>query len=181
MNRETRLYVTRFSSSAVLNRSNKQFANALLLIALSVSASLVDPGFAQNPPGIAATDSARYLDDVKALSSPEMEGRGDGSKGLALAEHLIAERYKSLGLEPAGSKGYLQSFRIVTGRKILDGTRMSGQVNGGKIAPYTVDDDFIPLSFSSAGKVKAALVFAGYGITAPEFSYDDFRDVDVRD
>ena len=84
-----------------------------------------------------------------------MEGRGDGSKGLALAEHLIVERYKSLGLEPAGSKGYLQSFRVVTGRKILDGTKMSGQANGGKTFIYTVNDDFAPLSFSSAGKLKA--------------------------
>src|SRR5262249_20570604 len=136
---------------------------------------------AQAPIAVPPTDPAKYLDDVKALSSPEMEGRGDGSKGLTLAEHLIVERYKSLGLEPAGSKGYLQAFRVVTGRKILDGTKMSGQANGGKTTVYTVQEDFIPLSFSSTGKVKASVVFAGYGISAPELSYDDFRDADVRD
>lgn len=136
---------------------------------------------AQGAPAIGATDAAKYLDDVKKLSSPEMEGRGDGSKGLVLAEHLIVERYKTLGLEPAGSKGYLQPFRVVTGRKILDGTKMSAQANGGKTAAYTVQADFIPLSFSSPGKIKATVVFAGYGISAPEFSFDDFRDADVRD
>jgi Peptidase family M28/PDZ domain/PA domain len=136
---------------------------------------------AQSAPSAASADLTRYLDDVKALSSPEMEGRGDGTKGLTLAEHLIVERYKSLGLEPAGSKGYLQSFRVVTGRKIQGGTKMSGRANGGKIETYAVREDFIPLNFSSTGDAKASLVFAGYGITAPEFGYDDFHDADVRD
>jgi hypothetical protein len=110
-----------------------------------------------------------------------MEGRGDGTRGLTLAERLIVERYKSLGLEPAGSKGYLQSFRVVTGRKIQGGTKMSGHANGGKIEMYVLREDFVPLSFSSSGNAKASLVFAGYGITAPEFSYDDFHDADVSD
>jgi peptidase M28-like protein/PDZ domain-containing protein/PA domain-containing protein len=136
---------------------------------------------AQSAPSAASADPARYLDDVKVLSSPEMEGRGDGTRGLTLAEHLIVERYKSFGLEPAGSKGYLQSFRVVTGRKIQGGTKMSGHANGGKVETYAVREDFIPLNFSSTGNAKAAVVFAGYGITAPEFGYDDFHDADVRD
>jgi hypothetical protein len=45
--------------------------------------------------------SQRYLDDIKHLTAPEMEGRGGGTKGLTRAEHLIEQRYKSLGLEPA--------------------------------------------------------------------------------
>jgi hypothetical protein len=181
MNRETRPDPTYFPASASLSRSARQTSKLRILLALFALACTVRAVLAQNPPTPAATDAARYLDDVKALSSPEMEGRGDGSKGLALAERLIADRYRSLGLEPAGSKGYLQSFRVVTGRRILDGTKMSGQANGGKTAIYTVGDDFVPLNFSSTGKVKAAMAFAGYGISAPEFSYDDFHDADVRD
>jgi len=154
---------------------------ATLIVAISVGAGLAGSAFGQNPPAVASTDAAKYLDDIKALSAPEMEGRGDGAHGLTLAEHLLVERYKSLGLEPAGSKGYLQSFRLVTGRKIQGGTKMSGHANGGKIETYAVRDDFIPLSFSSTGNAKGSLVFAGYGITAPEFSYDDFHDTDVHD
>jgi hypothetical protein len=45
--------------------------------------------------------SQRDLDDIKHLTAPEMEGRGGGTKGLTRAEHLIEQRYKSLGLEPA--------------------------------------------------------------------------------
>jgi peptidase M28-like protein/PDZ domain-containing protein/PA domain-containing protein len=154
-----------------------------LLLAWVAAAIFLAPQWllAQSAPSTASADLTRYLDDVKALSSPEMEGRGDGTKGLTLAEHLIVERYKSLGLEPAGSKGYLQSFRVVTGRKIQGGTKMSGHANGGKIETYAVHEDFIPLNFSSAGNAKASVVFAGYGITAPEFGYDDFHDADVHD
>jgi len=181
MNRETRPDAIYFPASASLSRTDRRTSKSRLLLVLFALACTVRGVLAQNPPTPAATDAAKYLDDVKMLSSPEMEGRGDGGKGLALAERLIVDRYKSLGLEPAGSRGYLQSFRVVTGRRILDGTKMSGQANGGKAAIYTVSDDFVPLNFSSAGKVKAALVFAGYGITASEFFYDDFHDADVRD
>src|SRR5215475_16044238 len=85
-----------------------------LLLAWVAAAIFLAPHWllAQSAPSTASADLTRYLADVKALSSPEMEGRGDGTKGLTLAEHLIVERYKSLGLEPAGSKGYLQSFRL---------------------------------------------------------------------
>ncbi|HEU0369470.1 MAG TPA: M28 family peptidase [Candidatus Acidoferrum sp.] len=156
---------------------------SLLAWVAAASAIFLAPQWllAQSAPSTASADLTRYLDDVKALSSPEMEGRGDGTKGLTLAEHLIVERYKSLGLEPAGSKGYLQSFRVVTGRKIQGGTKMSGHANGGKIETYAVHEDFIPLNFSSTGNARASVVFAGYGITAPEFGYDDFHDADVRD
>jgi len=156
---------------------------SLLAWAAAASAIFLAPqwSLAQSAPSTASADLTKYLDDVKTLSSPEMEGRGDGTKGLTLAEHLIVERYKSLGLEPAGSKGYLQSFRVVTGRKIQGGTKMSGHANGGKVETYAIREDFIPLNFSSTGNAQASVVFAGYGITAPEFGYDDFHDADVRD
>src|SRR5262249_46633146 len=145
-----------------------------LLLAWVAAAIFLAPQWllAQSAPSTASADLTRYLDDVKALSSPEMEGRGDGTKGLTLAEHLIVERYKSPALNPAGSKGYLQSFRLVTGRKIQGGTKMSGHANGGKLETYAIQEDFIPLNFSSTGNAKASVVFAGYGITAPEFGYD---------
>jgi len=169
--------------AAIAGTLRKPARRATPLVAAAACAIFLAPQLllAQSAPSAASADPAKYLDDVKVLSSPEMEGRGDGTRGLALAEHLIVERYKSLGLEPAGSKGYLQSFRVVTGRKIQGGTKMSGHANGGKVETYAVREDFIPLNFSSTGNAKAPVVFAGYGITAPEFGYDDFHDADVRD
>src|SRR5579863_4179782 len=63
-------------------------------------------------------DPTRYLSDVKTLASPEMEGRGAGSKGLTRAEHLIEKRYKELHLDPAGINGYSQPFTVVTGAQL---------------------------------------------------------------
>ncbi|MFZ1132765.1 MAG: hypothetical protein WAN38_18455, partial [Terriglobales bacterium] len=70
------------------------------------------------PPAMPAADPHRYLDDIKALSAPAMEGRGAGSKGLIRAQHLIEKRYQSLGLEPAGTSTYLQPFSVITGAQL---------------------------------------------------------------
>ena len=51
---------------------------------------------------VGTADPTRYLNDIKVLTVPAMEGRGDDTKGIMLATHLLDERYKSLGLEPAG-------------------------------------------------------------------------------
>ena len=75
-------------------------------------------GSATAAPAISTADPNRYLNDIKALTTPAMEGRGAGSKGLNRAEHLIANRYKSLGLEPAGTNSYLQPFTLITGAQL---------------------------------------------------------------
>src|SRR6266853_5788129 len=76
---------------------------------------------------VAAADSAdpkRYLDDIKALTTPAMEGRGDGSPGLTLAANLIEQRFRTLGLQPAGKNSYLQPFSVITGAKLKENNRL---------------------------------------------------------
>src|SRR5436305_14999630 len=70
---------------------------------------------ADTTPSVPTADAHRYLDDVKALTTPAMEGRGDGSKGLSRAAKLIEERYKSLGLQPAGKNGSFEPCSGITG------------------------------------------------------------------
>jgi hypothetical protein len=55
-------------------------------------------------PAHESADPARYLQDVKVLTAPRLEGRGVGSKGLARAQPIIAHHYASPGLEPKGSR-----------------------------------------------------------------------------
>src|ERR1700679_529797 len=55
---------------------------------------------------VGTADPVRYLNDIKALTPPAMEGRGDDTKGIALATAMLEERYKSLGLLPAGTQGF---------------------------------------------------------------------------
>jgi aminopeptidase YwaD len=132
------------------------------------------------PPAVSTADPHRYLDDIKALTTPAMEGRGAGSKGLTRAEHLIAKRYKSLGLEPAGSNSYLQPFTVITGAH-LKGRNSFALLTGGEKQELKAKQDFVPFSFSASGSTRAPLIFAGYGISADEFHYDDYAGIDVKD
>ena len=125
-------------------------------------------------------DPNRYVTDIKALASPEMEGRGAGTKGLIRAEHLIEKRYKELHIEPAGVKGYTQPFSVITGARLKSDNRcVVRRVD--KKHELKIEQDFVPFSFSASGQVAAPVVFAGYGATADEFHYDDYAGLDVKD
>jgi Zn-dependent M28 family amino/carboxypeptidase len=132
---------------------------------------------------VAAADSAdpkRYLDDIKALTTTAMAGRGDGDPGLTLAANMLEQRYRSLGLKPAGTNSYLQPFTVITGAKLKENNRLE-IVNGTEKKGLKVNQDFIPFSFSSSGAISGPMVFAGYGASATEFGYDDFAHLDVKD
>lgn len=126
------------------------------------------------------TVGQRYLDDIKHLTAPEMEGRGDGTKGLTRAARLIEQRYKSLGLEPAGMGSFFQPFTIVTGTRLKADNFLHLQ-NGAVQTALKPNRDFLPLSFSSSGTASGPVVFAGYGVSAGEFHYDDYENLDVKD
>jgi Zn-dependent M28 family amino/carboxypeptidase len=146
-----------------------------ILFAVSLAAIL-----AGSWTSIEQADSTRYLNDIKALASPEMEGRGAGTKGLARAEHLIEKRYKELHLGPAGVNGYAQPFTVVTGARLKSDNRCTS-TDGSSRKDLKPEQDFVPFSFSSSGQVDAGMVFAGYGATADEFHYDDYAGLDVKD
>jgi Peptidase family M28/PDZ domain/PA domain len=127
-----------------------------------------------------SADSARYLNDVKTLASPEMEGRGSGTKGLTRAQHLLEKRYEQLHLKPAGVHGYAQPFNVITGARLKSDNHLTVHSADSK-RDYALEQDFVPFSFSSSGQITAPAVFVGYGVTADEFHYDDYADLDVRD
>jgi len=133
---------------------------------------------AAQAPAAGAADPARYFNDVKALTTPRMEGRGDGTPGLARAARLLEAEYRRLGLQPAGTPAFLQAFQVATGAK-LAGTNEITQQIGSTRKKLKLNEDFAPFSFSSSGEVSANVVFAGYGVTAPEFGYDDYAAMDA--
>jgi len=132
------------------------------------------------PTALAPADAQRYLNDIKTLTQPKMEGRGDGTAGLVRAEHVLQARYKSLGLEPAGKSGYLQAFTVTTGAKLKGTNHLLLQNNAAK-SELKLNQEYVPFSFSASGVASAPLVFAGYGATAAEFGYDDYAGLDVKD
>lgn len=143
---------------------------ALLALATAVLAASSTP----------QADPNRYVNDVRMLASPEMEGRGAGTNGIVRAEHLLEKRYKELHVDPAGVKGYKQPFSVITGARLKSDNRCAVQTSGQK-QELKVERDFVPFSFSSSGAVSAPMVFAGYGATAEEFHYDDYAGLDVKD
>jgi hypothetical protein len=154
----------------MLNRIKLQrFIFVIAIVAIFSAASTPAP----------QADPSRYRNDVKALASPEMEGRGAGSKGLTRAEHLIEKRYRELHLDPAGVNGYAQPFTVITGARLKSDNALLELTGNGRKA-LKVEQDFVPFSFSSSGQVADSIVFAGYGATANEFHYDDYEGVDVK-
>lgn len=128
----------------------------------------------------AQSSQQQYLDDIKVLTAPQMEGRGDGTRGLTRAAEMLEKRYRGLGLEAAGSRGYYQPFTVITGARLKKDNHLHTQNGAGK-ASLKLEQDFVPFSFSASGSATGPVVFAGYGATAPEFGYDDYANLDVKD
>jgi hypothetical protein len=120
-----------------------------------------------------------YLDDVKFLASPELRGRATGSPELEKAGAFIAARFKEFGLKPADGKGYYQAFTVTTDARLGKANRFHF-TDAGHTTVLHFPEDFVPLNFSSAGKLSGAVVFVGYGITAPEYNYDDYQGIDAK-
>jgi hypothetical protein len=127
--------------------------------------------------GMAAA-AARFLADVEWLADDARQGRGIGTRGLEEAARWLADRFRELGLEPAGDGGtYRQSFEVPVAVDVGPATEVS--LDGRPVAGA----DFRPASFSSSGTVEGEVVAAGYGITAPELGtqgMDDYKDVDAQ-
>ena len=120
-----------------------------------------------------------YLEHIKFLSSDALKGRATGTPEADKAARYIAAEFKKAGLKPvAGS--YYQYFTVTTQSKIGEQSRFSYSVKGTKKA-LKLTDSFRVASPSSSGAVSGPLVFAGYGITAPEYNYDDYAGLDVKD
>ncbi|MBN2013071.1 M20/M25/M40 family metallo-hydrolase [candidate division KSB1 bacterium] len=110
------------------------------------------------------------------LASDELEGRGPGTDGINKAADYIADNFKAIGLTPAGDDdGWFQEFEVTIGVKL-------GETNTCKIntKSLNVHSDFIPLGFSSSGQITGNVVFAGYGISAREYQYDDYAGLNTK-
>jgi len=125
-------------------------------------------------------DPQSYLAHVKFLASETMRGRATGSPELEKAAAYIAKQFKAAGLQPFEGKSYLQAFPVTTNAKLGPGNRFE-YIDGGKTTALKFEQDFVPFNFSSRAKVSGQVVFAGYGISAREYNYDDYAGLDVKD
>ncbi len=119
---------------------------------------------------------------IRFLADDLLEGRGPGSRGDALAQKYIAAKFESLGLKPASpTGGFLQPFPLI-GINTDDPPTITFR-HADKSLVLKRDDEFVMTSGKTskeAGFENAEVVFVGYGMVAPEYDWDDFKDVDVK-
>src|ERR1700681_2346073 len=132
--------------------------------------------------GLFAADfsATEYLGYVKFLASPEMRGRATGSPELEKAASYIRDQFRSMKLKPLAGDSYYQDFEVTTSARLGAHNQVNYTLNRQKKA-LRFQQEFVPLNLSSAGKVSGEVVFAGYGITAPEYNYDDYAGLDAKD
>ena len=149
---------------------------AELFLAGAVSAAIVAAASA-----VPRSDPKLYLQHVKKLADPALEGRWSGTRGLEIAAEYIAEQFEKFGLEPAGDgRSYFQRFTVTTGAHLGPDNRFVVR-NGGAATELKVEEDYLPLNFSTTGEAEGGVVFAGFGASAAdEFEYDDFEGLDVK-
>jgi Zn-dependent M28 family amino/carboxypeptidase len=126
----------------------------------------------------ATVDPKLYLEDIKFLASPDLKGRVTGSAELEKAAAFIERRYRELGVKPVGSS-YLQPFQVTTDAALGKANHFKFSENG-RSTTLRFPGEFVPFNFSQTGKLTGAVVFAGYGITAPEYHYDDYSGIDAK-
>ncbi len=133
--------------------------------------------------------SNTLIEYVRELTSERYTGRLTGTEGYNLSTEWVISRLKQWGVEPAGDKGtYLQAFPNPY-TLILDRGEVSMHLKVGQSDPkrqgavkkyYLYEDEYFPGGTSASGQATAEVVYVGYGITAPELGYDDYKGVDVR-
>lgn len=117
----------------------------------------------------------RHLD---YLASDRLMGRNTPSPWLDTAAEYIAQQFRSYGLEPVNGS-YFHTYTLQRVH-LMDSNMLAITVDGVR-TELTIKNDYIPFGRSGSGTLQGAdIVFVGYGITAPDFGYDDYAGVDVR-
>jgi Zn-dependent M28 family amino/carboxypeptidase len=155
---------------------------------LSIIVVCISAAFAQTAPPAAqkamnAIDAEKIRATVKYLSDDALQGRGTGQKGGDMAADWIAAQFKSYGLAPAGDQGtYFQQvnfFGVTTDPKQ---TRFAFVPKSGPEIALKFADDYVANDQTHAQKseIDAPIVFVGYGISAPEYNWDDYKGADLK-
>jgi Zn-dependent M28 family amino/carboxypeptidase len=119
---------------------------------------------------------------VKFLASDLLEGRGTGQRGGDLAAEYIATQFAQYGLKPAGDNGtYLQKVAMV-GVQTQPESTFSIVPDKGRAMKLKLGDEYVTSNQNQqpTADLNAEIVYVGYGIVAPEYKWDDYKDTDVK-
>ena len=137
------------------------------------------------PASVAASMDAisgdRVREHIRFLAHDLLEGRGTGARGGDIAAQYIAAQFALLGLQPAGDNGtFLQKVPMV-GLTTQPETRLA-LVHDGQELALKLGDDYVATDDTQqpTSDIDADIVFAGYGIDAPEYKWNDYKDADLK-
>lgn len=130
---------------------------------------------------IASLITGKYFDScMRILASDSFEGRKPFTTGEEKTVHYLEKQYKSLGLLPGNGNSYFQEVPLVEIRSVP--TSLVIKSNKGNISLNYLDD-YVGATRRVQDHVKidnAEIIFAGYGIVAPEFGWNDYAGLDVK-
>jgi Zn-dependent M28 family amino/carboxypeptidase len=175
------------SHEAFRNMTTRALASCLLSAAATFAAAqssaptvVIDP--AAEAAAAAQITRATLEAPIRFLASDALEGRGPATRGDTLARLYLATELQSMGYQPAGANGgWEQPFDVVgVTAKAPETWHFSGKKGSADLKWY---QDWITgsgVQSDTASLDNAEVVFAGYGIDAPEYRWDDFKGVDVK-
>jgi len=153
--------------------SRKYFTSLLFLLSIQIL-------FSQEVPtkGLKSITPEDMKKHVYFLASDEMKGRDTPSPELDSSAAYIAREFAKNGLKPIGDNGtYFQYYNLLKSK--LSKPNSLKMISQTGETEFQIRDDFVPLHLTANRKVTGKVVFAGFGITAPEYNYDDYEGIDV--
>jgi Peptidase family M28 len=154
-------------------------------VAVVLASILLGAGGAGGAPAAGAPESAttageRWWAHVRYLADDKLEGRLTGTPGYRQAAAYVAERFKELGLAPAGSDGWFQPVRFEV-QRVLAAESSLALVRGGQEEPLVLGQDAIlGARQRQPATLDAPMAFVGYALHLPEAGYDDLAVLDLR-
>jgi len=129
--------------------------------------------------GIATINTPDLKGHVEKLASDEYRGRGTNEIGARLAADYLAAELAKYGLKTLPGRNYKIDYTLHAGG-FDPASNKASMTTAGATHSLKPGADYAPFAFSADGTVKAPVVFAGYGITAPKLKHDDYKGLDVK-
>jgi len=167
--------MTSLLRAAPISRARVKVCACFVSLAFALLLCAADPTVRSGLESIRAVDLRA---DLTFLASPALEGRQSLHRGSEVAIQFIAAEFAKAGLKPLAGDSFLQpvplfEFRVDESRTTIVTER------AGSTHTYHYGADFVG-DWPADVDVRAGVAFAGYGITAPEFGYDDYAGLDAH-
>ena len=154
--------------------------SSLAATSLAASLALAFPVYAAS--NLPVVQEAPLRAHLAFLSDDLLEGRGTGQRGADLTVAYLESQARLIGLQPLRGNSFRQSVQIAGVKSLPQDSSLRAMASDGKAVPLAFGPDWVWATGDSmaAHTFDAPLVFAGYGVTAPEEGWNDFKGADVK-